>query len=268
MTLSIAIAGAAGRMGQALARAASEDPRFRIVGVTERPGAHSLGVDIGILSGLPAFGISAVDDVAAAVAEAQVWLDFTTPAATVLALEALEGTPVRAAIVGTTGLNAEEEGKVAAAAARLAIVRSGNFSVGVTLLAELVRQAAARLGPEWDIEIAETHHRRKIDGPSGTALLLGEAAAAARGQPLKTLRLPAHENSGTERSRGGIGFSVQRGGGVVGDHAVSFFAERESLTFSHRAMERSIFADGALAAALWAAERPPGLYSMRDVLGL
>jgi 4-hydroxy-tetrahydrodipicolinate reductase len=268
MSLSIAIAGAAGRMGQALVRAAGADARFRIVGVTEQAGASALGADIGILSGLPAFGVSAVDDVRAAAADADVWLDFTAPAATLEALTALEETAVRAAIVGTTGFSAAEEARIAQAATRLAIVRSGNFSLGVNLLAALVEQAAARLGPEWDIEIAETHHRRKSDAPSGTALLLGEAAAKGRGAALEALRLAPHDGVGGERRVGGIGFSVRRGGGIVGAHDVSFLAERETLSLSHQAHDRAVFADGALAAAWWAADKTPGLYSMRDVLGL
>lgn len=268
MSLAIAVAGAAGRMGQAIVRAANADPRFAIVGVTERPGASALGADIGVLSGLQAFGVNAVDDVRAAAADAAVWIDFTTPAATLAALPALEHTRVRAAIVGTTGLTADEEAQVVAAARRIAIVRSGNFSLGVNLLAALVGQAAARLGPEWDIEISETHHRRKLDAPSGTALLLGEAAAQGRGGDLSALRLPPRDGIASERPAGGIGFSVRRGGGVVGEHAVSFLAEREEITLSHTALDRTVFADGALAAALWAADKPPGLYSMRDVLGL
>lgn len=268
MSLPIAVAGAAGRMGQALVRAASADPRFSLVGVTERPDANIIGTDIGVLSGLQAFGVSAVDDVRAAAAEASVWIDFTTPAATRAALAALEETNVRAAIIGTTGLAPGDEAEVAAVAKRIAVVHSGNFSLGVTLLAELVRLAAAKLGPDWDIEIAETHHRRKVDAPSGTALLLGEAAAAGRGVDLSAARLPPHDGVTGERREGGIGFSVRRGGGIIGEHAVSFLAEREAITLSHNALDRAVFADGALAAALWAADKPPGLYSMRDVLGL
>ncbi len=268
MTLSLAIAGAAGRMGQALVRAASADKRFAIVGVTEQPGASALGADIGVLSGLAPFGVSALDDVRLAAAEAQVWLDFTAPAATLQALAALEETNVSAAIVGTTGFSPDEEPQIAAAANRIAIVRSGNFSLGVALLAELVRQAAARLAADWDIEISETHHRRKLDAPSGTALLLGEAAADGRGQALESLRLPPHDRLSGERREGGIGFSVRRGGGLVGEHAVGFLSEHETLTLTHQAFDRGIFAAGALAAALWAADKPAGLYSMRDVLAL
>jgi 4-hydroxy-tetrahydrodipicolinate reductase len=258
MTLSIAIAGAAGRMGQALIRAAVADARFRVVGATKHARTPELGAP----------GVTITADVCAAAGGAAVWIDFTTPAATAAAVAALAQTPVRAAIIGTTGLSSDEEQAIAASASRIAIVRSGNFSLGVNLLAALVRQAAARLGAGWDIEITEAHHRRKVDAPSGAALLLGDAAAQGRSASLAELRLPPRDGLTGERREGGIGFSVSRGGGIVGDHAVRFVAEREVVTLSHRALERAVFADGALAAALWAAAKPPGLYSMSDVLGL
>jgi 4-hydroxy-tetrahydrodipicolinate reductase len=269
MTLHIAIAGAAGRMGRALARAASESAQeVRIVGASERTDSPALGMDVGTLAGGNAIGVAVVNDVRAAAAGADIWLDFTTPDATIAALDALAQTKVRAAILGTTGLAPEQEQHIAAHATRIATVRSGNFSLGVNLLAALVTQAAEKLGPEWDVEIGETHHHRKIDAPSGTALLLGEAAAKGRGKTLKELRLGPHEAVTGAREKGGIGFAVMRAGGVVGEHDVVFAAEREVLTLSHKALDRAVFADGALAAALWAADKPPGLYSMRDVLGL
>jgi 4-hydroxy-tetrahydrodipicolinate reductase len=257
MTLSIAIAGAAGRMGRALVAAANGDNRFRIVGATVREGSSSR-----------AEGVSAVVTPEAAAANAAVWIDFTTPAATLDALNAIAATPVRAAILGATGFAPEHEQQIAAHATRIAIVRSNNFSLGVTLLAALVEQAAQRLDPAWDIEIGEAHHRRKIDAPSGTALLLGEAAAKGRGKLLDELRLPPHEAVTGARKAGGIGFAVTRAGGIVGEHHVRFAAEHEVLTLSHQALDRAVFADGALAAALWAGDKPPGLYAMRDVLGL
>lgn len=245
MTLSIAIAGAAGRMGQALIAAAAADSRFSVAGTTARG-----------------------DDPASAAANADAWIDFTTPKATLEALNALATTRVRAAVVGATGFAPEHEQQIAAHATRIAVVRSNNFSLGVTLLTALVEQAAQKLGPEWDIEIAEAHHRRKVDAPSGTALLLGEAAAKGRGKSLDELTLPPHQAVNGVRKAGGIGFSVTRAGGIVGEHDVSFAAEHEVLTLAHKALDRAVFADGALAAALWAASKPPGLYSMRDVLGL
>jgi 4-hydroxy-tetrahydrodipicolinate reductase len=268
MTLSIAIAGVAGRMGGALIRAASEDPRFRIAGGTERTGSRALGMDLGALAGGSGFGVAAADGVHTAATSADVWIDFTAPEATLDALDALAATQVRAAVVGTTGLTAEQEARVTEVAKNLAIVRSGNFSLGVNLLAALVRQAAAKLGPSWDIEIAEAHHRRKADAPSGTALLLGEAAAEGRGKALGDIRLKPHDGITGERREGGIGFSVTRGGGVVGDHDVAFLSEGEIVTLSHSALDRGVFAVGALEAALWVSAKPPGLYSMADVLGL
>ncbi|MBC7770663.1 MAG: 4-hydroxy-tetrahydrodipicolinate reductase [Phycisphaerales bacterium] len=268
MTLSIAIAGAAGRMGRALIRAASADQRFSICGGTERRETQFLGADLGALAGLAPLFMTTSDAADHAADKADVWIDFTTPDATLAALEALKRTTARAAIVGTTGLSAEQEARIAEHAKHIAIVRSGNFSLGVTLLAAFVEQAAAKLGAGWDIEITEAHHRRKVDAPSGTALLLGDAAARGRGKPLQELRLDPYDGVTGERPEGGIGFSVIRGGGVVGEHDVRFAAEREIITLSHQALDRAVFADGALAAALWAAGKPPGLYSMRDVLGL
>lgn len=268
MTLSIAIAGAGGRMGRALIAAASADNRFRIAGGTEHTTSHALGMDLGALAGASAFGIAAADSVQTAATSADVWIDFTTPDATVAALEALGETSVRAAIVGTTGLGADQEARVAKAAERMAIVRSGNFSLGVNLLAALVEQASARLKHGWDIEITEAHHRRKVDAPSGTALLLGEAAAKGRGKTLSELRIAPRDGVTGPRPDDKIGFAVLRAGGIVGEHAVTFAAERELLTLSHSALDRAVFADGALAAALWVADKPAGLYSMRDVLAL
>lgn len=267
MTLAIAIAGAAGRMGRALLRAASDDQRFLVVGGTEKGGGQFLGIDLGALAGVAPLMMNTSETANLAADKAEVWLDFTAPRATIDALDALAGTPVRAAIVGTTGLSAEQEARIAEHAGRIAIVRSGNFSLGVNLLAALVEQAAQRLGPDWDVEITEAHHRRKADAPSGTALLLGEAAARGRNEKLPDRRLKPHDGAAGERKPGGIGFSVIRGGGIVGEHDVRFIAEREIVTLSHQALDRAVFADGALAAALWAADKPPGLYSMRDVLG-
>jgi 4-hydroxy-tetrahydrodipicolinate reductase len=261
MTIRIAIAGAAGRMGTALALAVSQRTETIIVGASERAGSDAVGMDI-------APGVRIVDKVAVAAKDAEVWIDFTTPDATLEAIAALDGTRVRAAIIGTTGMTAETEAAIAAAGKRLAIVRSGNFSLGVNILAGLVRQAAERLGPAWDIEIVEAHHRRKVDAPSGTALMLGEAAAAGRGKSLHDLRLEPREGVTGSRPEGGIGFAVVRGGGIVGEHEVIFAAESESLRFAHVAGDRSLFAHGAVHAALWAATQKPGLYSMQDVLGL
>ncbi len=261
MTIRIAIAGAAGRMGAALAHAVAQRTDIAIVGASARAGSPILGAEI-------APGVTIVDDPARAAKDADVWIDFSTPDATQAALAALGGTSVRAAIIGTTGMTAETDAAIADAGKRLAIVRSGNFSLGVNILAGLVRQTAERLGPEWDIEIVEAHHRRKVDAPSGTALMLGEAAAVGRGKSLHDLRLEPREGVTGSRTEGGIGFAVVRGGGIVGEHEVIFAAESESLRFTHVAGDRSLFAQGAVHAALWAATQKPGVYSMQDVLGL
>src|SRR5690349_20191951 len=245
MTLALAIAGSNGRMGRALIDAASQDKRFTIVGATTRGGPGA----------------------SAAAANGDVWIDFTTPDATIAALDALGGTKVRAAIVGTTGFSAEQEARIVAHARRIAIVKSGNFSLGVNLLAALVEQSASKLGVDWDIEIFEAHHRRKVDAPSGTALMLGEAAARGRGGQLNDLRATVRDGITGPRKAGEIGFSVVRGGGIIGEHSVIFAGEEEVLTLSHSATDRGLFARGAVAAALWVKGKPPGLYDMQDVLG-
>lgn len=267
MNVSVAIAGAAGRMGRALLRATIEASDLRLAGGVVRAGSTGIGQDLGELAGLSPFGIRATSDVAAAGAD--VWVDFTNPTATLNALALLVGAAApRAAIIGATGFSPEEEAKLASYGERLALVRASNFSLGVSLLASLVRQAASKLTDGWDIEIIEAHHRRKVDAPSGTALTLGDAAAKGRGADLGAVRLAPRDGATGARPEGGIGFAVVRGGGIIGAHDVVFASEHEVLTLSHQALDRSVFAHGALAAARWAAGKPPGLYSMSDVLGL
>ena len=236
---AIGILGSAGRMGRAIAEVAA-----------------ATGVRV-------AGGTQAGDDPLPLARAADVLVDFSAPAALEANLAAATetGTPV---VVGTTGLRPEHHGALDAAAARVAVLQTGNTSLGITLLAVLVGEASARLGPDWDIEIAEFHHRHKVDAPSGTALLLGEAAAAARGRPLAELRA---ERDGV-RAEGTIGFASMRGGSVAGDHQIVFAGEGERIELSHRAEDRSVFARGALRAALWLVGRPAGRYRMRDVLGL
>jgi 4-hydroxy-tetrahydrodipicolinate reductase len=245
-------------MGRELVRAIHDADDLQLAGGTERDDALQFGKDL---------GVALSESVAQAAAQADGWIDFTVPAATVSALGALPNTPVKFAIIGTTGLDDASENAIRAAAQRIAIVRSGNFSLGVNVLARLVAQAAAALGPDWDIEIIEAHHRRKIDAPSGTALLLGDAAAEARGKRLEDARLSPYDGITGARPEGRIGFASIRGGGIVGEHDVVFASENEVLKLSHQALDRGIFARGALHAARWAANKPPGLYSMKDVLG-
>lgn len=258
MSISIAIAGIAGRMGQALVRSAGAD--FAIAGGSERAGSEALGKDHG--------GWTVSDSAAKAAQSAEVWIDFTTPQASLEALEQMKLTKVKAAIIGTTGLSPQQELQIADHAKRIAIVRDRNFSLGVNLMIGLVEQVAARLGEGWDIEITEGHHRRKVDAPSGTALMIGEAAARGRGASLTDLRVPPYDGQTGPRKEGSIGFSVIRGGGIIGDHDAAFISDEEILSVTHRALDRAIFAKGALAAAKWAVGQKPGLYSMRDVLGL
>ncbi len=227
-----------------------------------------LGKDVGELTGHGRTGVELTSDVSAAAADANVLVDFTRPKATLSAIAGLKGTHVRALVIGTTGFSPDEFLALQEWSRQYAIVYSGNYSLGVNMLAALVERAAASLGDDWDIEVLETHHRHKVDAPSGTALLLGEAAAKGRGNPLDDLRLPPYDGVTGEREAGKIGFSVRRSGGVIGEHDVTFGSEEEILTLAHTALNRNVFARGALKAAQWAADKPAGWYSMKDVLGL
>lgn len=264
---SVAIAGVAGRMGRQIA-AVSVDRGYRLAGGTEVEAANAYGEDIGVLAGRRAIGIKPVGAVQVAAEGATAWIDFTRPEATLANLDALGDTGVRAVVIGTTGFSEGEERQIAAAASRFAIVKAGNFSIGVNLLEALTRLAANRLGTDWDIEVLETHHRMKADAPSGTALMLGAAAAEGRGRPLEDLRAGPYDGPDALRKGGSIGFSVRRAGGVIGEHEVTFGSEKELIRLSHTALDRSVFAEGALHAALWASGQQPGLYNMNDVLGL
>lgn len=252
----IIIAGAAGRMGQALLAAAREDGDIKIAGAIERKGHPALGETPG--------GAPLSDSFLPLTGKGGVLIDFTTPAATIenARVWAAAGLPM---VIGTTGLSPADKAVIDGLAGRAAIVMSGNFSLGVNLLAALVRKAAAALPQGYDIEIVEAHHRAKVDAPSGTALMLGRAAAAGREASLEECM--ALDRAGA-RAPGAIGFAVIRGGGVIGDHDVIFAGASETLTLSHRALDRSLFAKGALAAARWVEAQPPGLYAMSDVLGL
>jgi 4-hydroxy-tetrahydrodipicolinate reductase len=268
MTIRIAIAGCAGRMGQTLVRIASAGSDFTVVGGTEKVGSGNMGRDLGEMASLPPLGLKAVPQPNEAGKTADAWLDFTTPAATLAALDALPGTSVKAAIVGTTGWSQGDEERIKMHARRIAIVKAGNFSLGVNLMLALVEQAAERLGKDWDIEISEMHHHHKVDAPSGTALMIGEAAARGRGAKLAELRTPPYDGMTGKRVAGRIGFAVRRAGSVFGDHEAMFASDEEILSFNHRALDRALFARGALAATKWAVDKPAGLYSMRDVLGV
>ncbi|MBU1375264.1 MAG: 4-hydroxy-tetrahydrodipicolinate reductase [Alphaproteobacteria bacterium] len=249
--IKIAIAGALGRMGQAVAAAVQADPALILVARFDRPDAQGEGL------------VSA----AQALAACDVIIDFTTPAASAALAEQAAGKGV-ALVLGSTGFDAAQIAAVAQAAKTTAIVRAGNFSLGLNMLMGLVAQAARALPADgYDIEIFEAHHRRKVDAPSGTALMLGEAAAKGRGVSLSQVARHARDGITGERPVEEIGFSVLRGGGIIGEHSVTFAADDEILTLSHSARDRGLFARGAAAAARWVAGRPAGEYDMQDVLG-
>jgi 4-hydroxy-tetrahydrodipicolinate reductase len=265
--MRLVVTGAAGRMGRTLIKTISETPGVTLVGALERPGAADLEEDAGVLAGLPALGVTISDDPLPLLMHADGIVDFSTPAASV-ELAALAAQARIVHVIGTTGLSEADLRKLEAAGRHAAIVRSGNMSLGVNLLAALVRQAAKALGEDFDIEIVEMHHRMKVDAPSGTALMLGEAAAEGRGIDLKSNSARGRDGITGARKRGDIGFAALRGGGVIGDHSVIFAGDGERITLSHQAEDRTLFARGAIKAALWARERKPGLYAMSDVLGL
>jgi len=266
--MALVVAGAAGRMGQALVRVITGIDGARLAGAVERAGSPSLGRDVGELAGLGALGVTITDDAASALAGADGVVDFTAPSVSV-ELAGMAAASGLVHVVGTTGLMAEQEQAIEAAAAGAAIVKSGNMSLGVNVLSVLVEQAARALeAADWDIEVLEMHHRHKVDAPSGTAYLLGEAAARGRGVGLEEESVRVRDGQTGPRRQGSIGFATLRGGSVIGEHMVILAGEGESIELGHRALDRSIFARGAVKAALWARGRAPGLYSMRDVLGL
>lgn len=265
--MRLVVVGAAGRMGRMLIKAVTEAEGCTVSAAIGRPGSRVLGQDAGVLAGLPALGVPVTDDALSAFAEAHGVLDFTTPEATV-GFAALAAQARIVHVVGTTGMEPAHLAKLEEAARRTAIIRSGNMGLGVNLLAALVRKVAATLGTGWDIEIVEMHHRMKVDAPSGTAVLLGEAAAQGRGIALAEHRVAARDGQTGARPPGAIGFAALRGGTVVGEHKVIFAGNGERLELGHVAEDRSLFAQGAVKAALWGRGRKPGLYAMADVLGL
>jgi 4-hydroxy-tetrahydrodipicolinate reductase len=265
--MRLVVAGAAGRMGRMLVKAICETEGCRLTGAVERAGSIALGQDAGLLAGVGKLNVEIGDDPRGALAEADGVLDFTAPAATVsLAKLAAESGLVH--VVGTTGLSEGDLGALRQAGQRARLVQSGNMSLGVNLLAGLVRKVAQTLGDEFDIEILEMHHRMKVDAPSGTALLLGEAAAEGRKIALGERAVRSRDGHTGARRAGDIGFATLRGGSVVGEHTVVFAGLGERIELAHRAEDRSIFARGAVRAALWARGKKPGYYSMADVLGL
>jgi len=265
--MRLIVAGAGGRMGRALTRVISETKGAVLTGALEAPGSELLGKDAGVLAGLPANGVELSADLWSMSANADGIIDFTVPGATIanVAIAAQRG---MIHVIGTTGLSASDDAVIKSVTSRAVVVKSGNMSLGVNLLAALVKRVAQSLDENFDIEIVEMHHRGKIDAPSGTALMLGEAAAAGR-----KIALEAHSARGRDgvtgaRRAGDIGFASLRGGTVTGDHSVIFAGPMERIELTHRAEDRTMFAQGAITAALWARGKKPALYSMADVLGL
>jgi 4-hydroxy-tetrahydrodipicolinate reductase len=265
--MRIVIAGAGGRMGRTLIEAVAATKGLALAGAVEASGSAIIGRDSGELAGLGPNGIKVTSDVAAALKDADGLIEFTVHGAT-LALAELTAAAGKVHIIGTTGHSAEEEAAIAKAASRATVVKSGNMSLGVNLLVALTKRVAKTLNDDYDIEIIEMHHNKKIDAPSGTALMLGRAAAEGRGINLAQHSARGRDGVTGARNSGDIGFASLRGGTVVGEHAVIFAGPAERVELTHRAEDRMIFARGALHAALWARGQKPGLYSMADVLGL
>jgi 4-hydroxy-tetrahydrodipicolinate reductase len=265
--MRVVIAGAGGRMGRTLIHAVAATKGLTLAGAVDAADSAVIGRDAGELAGLGPNGVTVVRDVAPLLQQADGLIEFTIPAAT-LAFAELTAAAGIVHVIGTTGHTAEEDAVIAQAAQRAIVVKSGNMSLGVNLLAALVKRVAATLGDDYDIEILEMHHNKKVDAPSGTALLLGGAAAEGRGIDLATHSERGRDGMTGARHRGDIGFASLRGGSVVGDHTVMFAGPAERIELTHRAEDRMIFARGALHAALWARGKKPGLYAMADVLGL
>lgn len=265
--LSLVVTGVSGRMGQMLVKVINAHEDVRLVGALERPGHDWNGRDLGTAMGGAANGILVSENARDVLASADAVIDFTAPAATV-ALAQIAAETGTAHVIGTTGFSPQELTQIDAAAQSTAIVRAGNMSLGVNLLTALTRKVAAALDADFDIEITEAHHRHKVDAPSGTALMLGEAAAEGRGGSLDAMAVHDRHGITGARERGTIGFSVLRGGDIVGEHDVMFAADGERITLRHIATDRGVFARGAVKAAIWTKDRAPGLYDMMDVLGL
>jgi 4-hydroxy-tetrahydrodipicolinate reductase len=260
MTARICVLGPSGRMGRAVIDGAAGRDDLRITAAVDRPDAGGLG-------GTVADGVRTIADVDGGLAACEVYIDFTSPAATRAVAEAATRHR-RAAVIGTTGLGPDDEAAIAALARVAPVVFAANFSLGVNLVLGLVRQAARALGPAWDAEVVETHHRAKRDAPSGTALMMARAIAAGHGVDYDQVKRHSRDGDVGPRPRGEIGVSSIRGGDVVGEHTAYFFGTAERLEISHRATSRNIFAAGALRAAAWVVAQPPGRYDMLDVLGL
>jgi 4-hydroxy-tetrahydrodipicolinate reductase len=265
--IGVVVTGVSGRMGQMLVHEIARHPKLHLTGAIECAGHDWVGRDVGTAMGGAPNGVLVADDPLESFARAQAVIDFTAPAATVAFAElAAQARAVH--VIGTTGLSEDDLTKIKTAAHHAVIVRAGNMSLGVNLLTVLTRKVAAALDADYDIEVIEYHHNKKVDAPSGTALMLGEAAAEGRGVDLREVSDRGRDGITGARKRGDIGFSAIRGGDIIGEHDVMFAAEGERILLRHVASDRSLFARGALKAALWGQDKAPGEYDMLDVLGL
>lgn len=263
----IAITGASGRMGQMLVHLVQDSDRAHLIGAVERAGHPWVGQDVGVAMGGPEIGVSVTDDPLEAFSRAQAVIDFTTPQATLdFAMLTAQARAVH--VIGTTGMTDDQIAALEPASRHAVIIRAGNMSLGVNLLVQLTRKVAAALDDDFDIEVIEAHHNQKVDAPSGTALMLGQAAAEGRGVDLATASDRGRDGITGARTRGQIGFTAIRGGDIVGEHDVMFAAQGERIILRHIASDRAVFARGALKAALWGQDKAPGAYDMADVLGL
>ena len=279
LTVRVAVNGAGGRMGRQLLEAIAERGDATLAAATEAPGSDMLGIDAGLLSGGMKSEVVLTDALPRDAKAIDVVVDFTTPTATLALLESLlsnASTPrtdgaehaLTGVVVGTTGLSAPDHARMVDISTHMPVVFAANYSVGVTLALELLEQAARALDEDYDIEVIEAHHRHKVDAPSGTALAMGHALAKGRGVELDDVALYAREGITGEREPGSIGFATVRAGDIVGEHTVLFGGPGERIEITHRAHQRMTFARGAIRAAVWLAGQGPGLYDMRDVLGL
>lgn len=260
--IHVGLLGAEGRMGRAILRALTEHDDAKLACAVTSPTSANLGQ---VLSDND---VTLTCDIRQALEICDVMIDFSSPQAAIDAALAMHATRCHTLVTGTTGYTETEENALLKASESITLLRSGNFSLGVNLLEALVEKAAQKLGTDWDIEISDKHHRHKVDAPSGTALMLGEAAARGRKTNLKDKAVLSRHGRTAARVPGQIGFSAMRGGGIVGQHDVHFAHELEMITLSHEALDRSVFAHGAVTAALWAVRQPKGLYNMKHVLGL
>ncbi len=267
MSAKIAVTGAAGRMGRMLIEAISQSTNAELVAAVEHPGSSLIGSDAGELAGLGKNGVTIVDDLAKVLEQVDTVIDFTAPVAT-LENARLCAEHGRALVVGTTGFDSEQKAQLQAMQSSMALCIAANYSTGVNVCLKLLEQAAKILGDEYDVEIYEAHHRHKVDAPSGTALVMGEAVADSLGRDLEKVAVYGREGQTGARDKETIGFATVRGGDVVGDHTVMFMADGERVEITHKASSRMAFARGAVRAAAWMAGQPAGFYDMRDVLGL